>query len=404
MSFFRDRQFRHFFLFLIGVSLATSISVAAIWGRYGQLSKEYFFRHNCSVASSLLDQGVEKSLIVKALAAEEVTPEGEALLGMLGIGEKASPLFLPDVFGIQSEMAGWIAGLILFVWLALLLGAGFFFSAREKVYLQAVGVVKRFMEGDFSKHLSRLEESSLHRLFGNVDNLANILAAQSETAGKAKEFLKDTISDISHQLKTPLAALTMYNEIILSEPENTDTVVKFTEKASGALLRMEQLILALLKITRLDAGAVVFEKQDYPVADVVKRGIGELTVRAKREGKEIVLSGPDNAEINCDLQWTGEAIGNLVKNALDYTKEGGKIEISWEEMSGIVRLSVADNGAGIAEEDFFHMFKRFYRAGKGEGIGLGLPLAKAVMEGQGGMLSAHSLPVGGTAFVMTFLA
>ena len=162
------------------------------------------------------------------------------------------------------------------------------------------------------------------------------------------------------------------------------------------------MILALLKIARLDAGAVIFEKKDYSVGDVVKRGIEELAVRAQREGKEILLSGQDSVSVNCDLQWTGEALGNLVKNALDYTREGAKIEISWEELADAVRVSVIDDGEGIGEEMFYHMFKRFYRVGKGNGIGLGLPLAKSVMEGQGGMLSAHNIPGGGAAFVMTF--
>ena len=235
-----------------------------------------------------------------------------------------------------------------------------------------------------------------------MDHLAKALAAQSEMTGRAKAFLKDTISDISHQLKTPLAALEMYCEIILAEPENTEIVIKFTKKASEALIRMERLILALLKIARLDAGAVIFEKKDYSVGDVVKRGIEELAVRAQREGKEILLSGQDSVSVNCDLQWTGEALGNLVKNALDYTREGAKIEISWEELADAVRVSVIDDGEGIGEEMFYHMFKRFYRVGKGNGIGLGLPLTKSVMEGQGGMLSAHNIPGGGAAFVMTF--
>ncbi len=262
--------------------------------------------------------------------------------------------------------------------------------------------MRKFAEGDFSENISYLEEGRLHQLFGSVDHLAKALAAQSEMTGRAKAFLKDTISDISHQLKTPLAALEMYCEIISAEPENTETVIKFTKKASEALIRMEQLILALLKITRLDAGAVIFEKKDHPVVDVVKRGIEELAVRAQREGKEILLSGQDRVSVNCDLQWTGEALGNLVKNALDYTREGAKIEISWEELAGAVRISVIDDGEGIGEEMFHHMFKRFYRVGKGNGIGLGLPLAKSVMEGQGGMLSAHNIPGGGVAFVMTF--
>ena len=402
MSFWRDRQFRHFYVFLMGVLAALTVFVAVIWMMYGRLSKEMYLSHNRSVVSSLLEAGVERNVIARAFAADASSPEGEALVEMMGLGENAKAAFLPGIAGMQSKMAVCMTGFVMSLWFVQMAGAGFFFSDREKVYAEAEKTVRKFAEGDFSENISYLEEGRLHQLFGSVDHLAKALAAQSEMTGRAKAFLKDTISDISHQLKTPLAALEMYCEIILAEPENTEIVIKFTKKASEALIRMERLILALLKIARLDAGAVIFEKKDYSVGDVVKRGIEELAVRAQREGKEILLSGQDSVSVNCDLQWTGEALGNLVKNALDYTREGAKIEISWEELADAVRVSVIDDGEGIGEEMFYHMFKRFYRVGKGNGIGLGLPLAKSVMEGQGGMLSAHNIPGGGAAFVMTF--
>ena len=402
MSFWRDRQFRHFYVFLMGVLAALTVFAAVIWMMYGRLSKEMYLSHNRSVVSSLLEAGVERNVIARAFAADASSPEGEALVEMMGLGENAKAAFLPGIAGMQSKMAVCMTGFVMSLWLVQMAGAGFFFSDREKVYAEAEKTVRKFAEGDFSENISYLEEGRLHQLFGSVDHLAKALAAQSEMTGRAKAFLKDTISDISHQLKTPLAALEMYCEIISAEPENTEIVIKFTKKASEALIRMERLILALLKIARLDAGAVIFEKKDYSVGDVVKRGIEELAVRAQCEGKEILLSGQDSVSVNCDLQWTGEALGNLVKNALDYTREGAKIEISWEELADAVRVSVIDDGEGIGEEMFYHMFKRFYRVGKGNGIGLGLPLAKSVMEGQGGMLSAHNIPGGGAAFVMTF--
>ena len=402
MSFWRDRQFRHFYVFLMGVLAVLTVFAAVIWMMYGRLSKEMYLSHNRSVVSSLLEAGVERNVIARAFAADASSPEGEALVEMMGLGENAKAAFLPGIAGMQSKMAVCMTGFVMSLWLVQMAGAGFFFSDREKVYAEAEKTVRKFTEGDFSENISYLEEGRLHQLFGSVDHLAKALAAQSEMTGRAKAFLKDTISDISHQLKTPLAALEMYCEIISAEPENTEIVIKFTKKASEALIRMERLILALLKIARLDAGAVIFEKKDYSVGDVVKRGIEELAVRAQREGKEILLSGQDSVSVNCDLQWTGEALGNLVKNALDYTREGAKIEISWEELADAVRVSVIDDGEGIGEEMFYHMFKRFYRVGKGNGIGLGLPLTKSVMEGQGGMLSAHNIPGGGAAFVMTF--
>lgn len=164
-----------------------------------------------------------------------------------------------------------------------------------------------------------------------------------------------------------------------------------------------ELIQTLLKVTRLDAGAVLFEKQRWPVSDLASRALSQLLVRARQEQKQILLNGDENVWVNCDLQWTGEALGNLVKNALDHTDCQGHISVSWEKLPESVRIFVADDGTGIDEKDIYYIFRRFYRASKSSknGVGLGLPLARSVVEGQGGTLSVQSRPGEGTTFTLT---
>ena len=122
-----------------------------------------------------------------------------------------------------------------------------------------------FLKDDFTTHLPRSDEGSLYQLFANIDNLASALKAKGEEEYKSKEFLKDTISDISHQLKTLLTALNMYNEIISNEPNNPTIIAEFSQKTALALNRIEQLIQSLLKITRLDAKNILFEKAPYRI-------------------------------------------------------------------------------------------------------------------------------------------
>src|SRR5699024_12702392 len=137
-----------------------------------------------------------------------------------------------------------------------------------------------------------------------------MLETNSDTDHKAKEFLKSTISDISHQLKTPLAAITMYQEIIADEPENPETVKEFSGKIGVSLKRMEELIQSMLKITRLDTGNIVFEKRNCLVTEWILRSNSELTDRAITENKQTILKGNSEKEVSCDPEWTVEALGN----------------------------------------------------------------------------------------------
>ena len=131
---------------------------------------------------------------------------------------------------------------------------------------------------------------------------------------KQKKFLKDTISDISHQLKTPLAALTMYQEIIESEPEKCrKRSNSLRRRWVFTLKRMEQLILSMLKITRLDTGNIIFEKKSCRVSELIAHSVNDLTTRAKSESKQIQIDGDGEQQLICDMEWTGEAIGNIVK-------------------------------------------------------------------------------------------
>ena len=288
----------------------------------------------------------------------------------------------------------------------LVIGVISFLQIRYNLYRQSGKIIDNYINNDYSCHLPQDSEGELFRLFASVEQLATMLKAKSETEHKTKEFLKSTISDISHQLKTPLAALMMYQEIIEAEPDNIETVKKFSQKTGTALKRIEQLILSMLKIARLDTGNILFDKRTCLIQELVKNAISELTIRAAQEKKQIIVNGTSNQVIMCDMDWTSEAIGNLVKNALDHTEIGGIIKITWESTPTMIRILVSDNGSGIAPEDIHHIFKRFYRSKYSlntPGIGLGLPLAKSIIEGQEGLISVQSVLHEGTTFSVSFL-
>lgn len=406
MSFFRDRQIRRYIIFLMFFSILLLGMNLMFSSSQVNSAKEIYTIQNEAIVSSLLEQGVPKEVAANALRSDIVSEDGKQFLKELGMDRQTRTQNIPGL--IQFQRAVFSKAVILSITLILLLfiGTTIFFLCRKQLYLKANRVIFRYIDSDFSEHLPQNNEGAIFQFFSSVEQLATMLKSKNETEHKSKEFLKNTISDISHQLKTPLAALTMYQEIIADEPENAETVKEFSVKIGSSLNRMNQLIQSMLKITRLDSGNIVFEKSHCSISNLIAHSIRELTTRAENENKQIIVEKSPDEQLTCDMEWTGEAIGNIVKNALDHTVSGGVIHISWERTPAMVRISIADNGDGIAEEDIHHIFKRFYRSRhtlETSGIGLGLPLAKSIVEGQGGFLAVQSKLHRGTTFTLSFL-
>lgn len=246
----------------------------------------------------------------------------------------------------------------------------------------------------------------LSRLFHEVNTLVSILNANVENEESAKEFLKNTISDISHQLKTPLAALNIYNGIMQEEAKESPTIKEFVDISEQELDRIETLVQNLLKITKFDAGTICLEKSLENVSELMENVKKHFLFRAEQEGKEISLAGDEDIFILCDRSWIIEAVSNIVKNALDHTENGDAISIEWKAFPSVIQIVIKDNGRGIHPEDLYHIFKRFYRSRFSkdkQGIGLGLPLVKAVVEAHNGTIEVDSELGVGTTFTMNFL-
>lgn len=406
MNFNLDKQVRDFLVFLLFFVLLLLLSGIGLNLLQVRTMQNLFLTHDRVVVSSLLEHGVSKDVISIAFDSSSSSSEGSNLLTQIGISENTAAGFLPYVSDFQQTTIYPLLFTEVILSLILLGGTLIFFRKREQLYHEAAQAVTRFIEGDFSSHISQLNEGPIYHLFACVDQLATILQSKNEAEKKTKEFLKSTIADISHQLKTPLAALFMYHEIILDEPDNITTVKEYSKKTGLALKRMEELIQSMLKITRLDAGSVVFKKIICPVPDLISIAVSDLTTRAHREGKKLIIESPAEETVFCDKYWTSEAISNIVKNALDHTNSGGEIHIYWSQTPLMVRIFISDNGNGIDPKDLHHIFKRFYRSKKyldTQGIGLGLSLAKSIVDGQNGTISVKSSLSEGTTFILSFL-
>ena len=280
-----------------------------------------------------------------------------------------------------------------------------YFKKQDIILEEAASKIEALLAGDTEVRIANEEEGELYRLFWSINNMAADLTSKASKEKQEKIFLKNTISDISHQLKTPLAALNIYNGI-LEEAEDMEQVREFTSLSVKELDRIDTLVQNLLKITRLDAGTMVFHKEEENVSEIIKDIELHFAYRAKAEGKSIVVSGPDHVTFFCDRDWMTEALENLVKNALDHTGEGDSVSIEWSRFNTLLKIEVKDNGCGIHPEDIHHIFKRFYRSRfskDSQGLGLGLSLTKAIVEAHGGTIEVDSQIDVGTMFIMNFL-
>lgn len=373
-----EKQTRRFYLFLILVCVLQICFLGICSIFQTQNIRAILAEREFAAASCLLEKGVSPELVASAWS--HLKPVS------------VSGIFILPAAGLSFALVI-LAGTAVFLW------------KRERIYEEAGQVIAYYAEGRFGKHLPAGQTGTLYQLFGSIEQLAQSLQSKSEMEHKAKTFLRDMISNISHQLKTPLAALSMYMEIITEEPWNEEEVKNFSQKSMQSVERMKDLVHALLKMARLDAGSITFEKRDCLILDIIEQGVSDLMERAKCEDKQILLDGKQEEKLFCDPRWMREAVGNLVKNALDHTAAGGVIRVSWQETPVVFRLTVTDNGSGIEEEDIHHIFKQFYRSkssGERQGAGLGLSLARSIVEGQGGNLSVESSLGEGSRFCMTF--
>lgn len=302
-------------------------------------------------------------------------------------------------------------------WLTLLLfcalcgmGAALWMALRrlrlqEQSMEDAAARVREYLLDQRKGGIECSEEGAMYHLFHEVNSLVTIADAHADSERQAKEFLRRTISDISHQLKTPIAALNIYNGILQQEAADADTVQEFANLSERELDRIESLVQSLLKMARLDAGVITLERSPENLSELLEHIRGQYAFRAEQEGKEIGLEGDERTGLLCDRTWLTEAIGNLLKNALDHTTRGDRILIRWQQSPCLTTIDLEDTGSGIHPEDLYHIFKRFYRSRFSkdtQGIGLGLSLAKSIIEAHGGSIEVQSELGRGTTFTISF--
>jgi signal transduction histidine kinase len=264
--------------------------------------------------------------------------------------------------------------------------------------------IDRLLHGDDSIRFDDYKEGELAVLGDEISKMTLRLLEQSEQLKRDKNYLADSLADISHQLKTPLTSLEILNATLSQESTDEEQRAVYLREQAGMLMRMEWLIDALLKLSRLDAGMVRFENKTFQVSELLRQATQGFDLTLDIKDITLDISAPEKIELRGDIKWLAEAISNIIKNSIENTPPGGRIAIRAEENPMYVKLTITDSGDGIPEEDLPHLFERFYRGkstGK-NGVGIGLALAKTITAGQNGNIKAENIEPHGAQFTVCF--
>ena len=393
----------------IAVTVICLVSFLLAGGIAALLAKNFqqeLLLHDYGVAGHLLNNESELSISAFTSQSNENDIErGRAALASIGYDETTSMRFLPAVQTYRNQAMLSIFLLLVFLFGVIYLSLFLYLRRQHKAFSNAENTIRQFLDGNTTSRIECSQAGDWYSLFHAINEMATILSAHAENQRQTKEFLQDIISDVSHQIKTPLSALKMYHEIIESHKDDASAVSSFTEKSQREIKRMEDVIYTLLKLARLDAGIIQMEKAPENLSVHMQDVLERFETWAEREHKTITLSGKEDVVLSCDALWVSEAIGNIVKNALEHTENGGHIGVKWSQSPLMTQIEISDDGKGIHPEDLYNIFKRFYRSrfsSDVHGIGLGLPLAKSIVEAHGGTISVTSSLSAGTTFTLNF--
>jgi signal transduction histidine kinase len=252
---------------------------------------------------------------------------------------------------------------------------------RKQVLEELSANIRRIVDGESADLLDN-REGKLSILRNDIQTLVRLKQEQADALLRDKNKLKDALSDISHQLKTPLTSMMVMADLLeTAPPEKQPELVR---NIQTGLTRTQWLVDSLLKMAKLDADAVEFSVRKASAGDIINRALEPLRILLEIKEQAIVTAG--EAELICDARWTAEALGNVIKNASEHSPAGKPILIACGENPICTWISVTDSGGGLKPVQIARLFRRFQGGGAASGYGIGLPLARTILRGQNGDL------------------
>ncbi|QAT50430.1 HAMP domain-containing histidine kinase [Caproiciproducens sp. NJN-50] len=252
-------------------------------------------------------------------------------------------------------------------------------------------------------YIGESDEGELSILQSEITKMTLRIREQNDALRKEKEHLAESLADIAHQLRTPLTSANLILSLLKKNPGENERQALLRENEE-LFAQMDWLVTSLLKLSRLDAGIVVFQNERIEAGDLIGAAVRPLLISMELHDIALKTDVPKGAVLQGDLSWLSEAVQNLLKNCMESAGNHGKIVISCEDNPLFIEITLHDSGAGFEKEELPHLFDRFYR-GKNAGAtgyGIGLALCKSIITRQGGTITAKNHPQGGALFAIRF--
>ena len=351
---------------------------------------------------------IDTRTIIETLNSKQDTEEyqkGQTELAKYGININEAN----SIITVQNQMKqNMILNIILIIvfsilWMIIIFE---YLKRRDKKINQITQYINEIKNKKYELDINENSEDELSNLKNELYKITVMLKEESEISKKDKENLKMSVEDISHQLKTPLTSITIMLDNLKNNPNmDENTKQKFIFEISKQIDWINWLVISMLKLSKLDANVVQFYEEKINLKRFIDEIIKNLEIPIEIKNQQIVIEGDESASFIGDYKWQQEAVTNIIKNCIEHNKDNGKVYIRYEENTLFTKITIKDEGKGISKEDLKHIFERFYKGQNSSenSVGIGLALAKNIIEKNNGMISCKSELDKGTEFVIKYM-
>lgn len=370
--------------------------------------KTYTYNFNQKIAGiidNVLEKypDIEKREIVEILNSSDKT--NNEILKEYGIELDKDSVILENNTDFQKFIIIDISTLILFILILSIIFFKYNHSESKKIN-EITKYIEEINRGNYKLNIEENTEDELSILKNELYKITIMLKEVAENSQKDKTTLKDSLSDISHQIKTPITSILIMLDNILSDENMPEDIKKdFIKDIKREIINIKFLVESILKLSKIDSNSIKFIKKEVFIKDIINEAVKNVSMLSELKNIEIIVLGDDSIKTICDLKWQVEAITNILKNCIEHSYENKKIYINYNQNNMYTELKIEDNGTGIDAKDLPHIFERFYKGknSSSDSVGIGLALSKSIIESNNGYIQVDSKLNKGTTFIIKYL-